>query len=48
MEQQTVTNSAVIHGLRALKLNEHALLAQARPHDDKSSDQSILVVACLK
>ena len=39
MEQQTVTNSAVIHGLCAMtKQISRALLAQARPHDDNSSD----------
>ena len=41
VEQQTVTNSAVIHGLCAMTLNQaisNALLAQARPHNDKSSD----------
>ena len=32
-------NSAVnIHGLCVMTLNQHAMLAQARPHDDKSSD----------
>ena len=34
-----MTNSAVIHGLCVMTLNSNALLAQARPHDDKSSDQ---------
>jgi len=34
MEHQTVTNSAVIHGLCATALN---LLAQARPHDKSSN-----------
>ena len=38
MEQQTVANSAVIHGLRAMTSAMHCLLAQARPHDDKLSD----------
>ena len=30
--------SAVMHGLCVMILNQHVLLAQARPHNDKSSD----------
>ena len=40
MEQQTVTNPAVIRGLCAMKkkaLNQQCMLTQAWPPDDKSS-----------
>ena len=46
-EQQTVTNSAVIHGLCAMTVS-NALLAQARPHDDKSSDYSLRSSPCTR
>ena len=47
-EQQTVTNSAVIHGLCAMTLSQQYIARSGSPHDDKSSDHSLRSSPCAR